>query len=96
MVITRLLRRIERAGFFVFFFGMFLAAIGITQDVAILRNVGLAILVLTLLTVIVKSLRDVSGKPRRPQFADEPKQEARPQRQPPERLPGRPGDPDTV
>lgn len=95
-MITRLLKRIERAGFFIFFFGMFLAAIGITQDVAILRNIGLAILVLSILTVIVKAIRDISGKPRRPQPTDEPSSQGKASPKPRERLPGRPGDPDTV
>jgi len=96
-VITRLLKRIERAGFLIFFLGMFLAAIGITQDVAILRDIGLVVLVVTIVTIIVKARRDVTGKPHRiqpsqpsstTQPADRPK--------PSERLPGRPGDPDTV
>ena len=97
-MITRLLKRIERSGFFIFFFGMFLAAIGITQDVAILRNTGLAILVLTILTVIVKARLDITRKPPRVQTPDvtgtpvRPKRQARTQ----DRLPGRPGDPDTV
>ena len=95
-MITRLLKRIERAGFFIFFFGMFLAAIGITQDVAILRNVGLAVLVLTIITVLVKARLDITRRPPRPQTAEEPKNQERPRARPQERLPGRPGDPDTV
>jgi hypothetical protein len=76
---------------------MFLAAIGITQDVAILRDIGLVVLVVTIVTVIVKARRDVTGKPHRAQPAQSsPTTQPADRPKPSERLPGRPGDPDTV
>ena len=97
-MITRLFKRIERFGFFIFFFGMFLAAIGITQDVAILRTIGFAVLVLTILTVIVRARLDISRRPPRTQPSELTVAPSRPspQGRSQERLPGRPGDPDTV
>jgi hypothetical protein len=72
-VIRKILNRIERSGFFLFFLALFLLAIGITQEIDILRNIGIVILVLILLTVIVRARREISGKPRRPQSTDDPK-----------------------
>ena len=76
---------------------MFVAAIGITQDVAILRDIGLVVIVVTILTVIVKARRDVTGKPHRAQPSQPtPTTQPTDRPKPSERLPGRPGDPDTV
>jgi Kef-type K+ transport system membrane component KefB len=72
-LITRIRRRIEKSGFFLFFLGLFLMAIGITQDLTILRDIGLVILLLILVTVIVRARRDVTGTPRRPRSPDDTK-----------------------
>jgi hypothetical protein len=63
--VRKLRQRIERAGFFIFFLGLILAAIGISQGVAVLWILGLVILGLVVLTVIVRATRAVSGPPRR-------------------------------
>jgi type III secretory pathway component EscV len=57
-------RRIEKSGFFLFFAAFFFMAIGITQGIPVLTYAGLAVLVLILGTVLVRSARDVM-KPRR-------------------------------
>jgi hypothetical protein len=72
-MVRNLIQRIQRAGFFIFFFALFILAIGITQDISLLRDIGLVILVVILLTIIIRARRDISGKPRRPQPTDESK-----------------------
>ena len=62
-------RRIERLGFFLFFFAFFLLAIGLAQDVQILRYIGLALLALILLVVLTRAARDVMRPRRRPTSA---------------------------
>jgi hypothetical protein len=60
-----LLKRVERAGFFIFFAGLFMAAIGIASGTRPLWMAGVAIVVLVLLAVLVRARRSVS-LPRRP------------------------------
>ena len=72
-MIRKILNRIERSGFFIFFLAMFLLAIGITQDIPILRDIGFAIVVLILLTLLLRARRDVWGKPRRPPSSEDKK-----------------------
>lgn len=64
-------RRIERSGFFLFFFAFFLLAVGLAQGVTILRNIGLALLLLIVVVVIARSARDVRRPRRRPSTIDE-------------------------
>ncbi|MCC6792884.1 MAG: hypothetical protein IT336_14430 [Thermomicrobiales bacterium] len=61
---NRVRRRIERSGFFLFFFAFFLLALGLAQGISILIYTGLAVLLLILAVVIIRSARDVM-RPRR-------------------------------
>ena len=70
-MVRNVVQRIQRAGFFIFFFALFILAIGITQDIDLLRNIGLVLLAVILVTIIIRARRDISGKPRRPKPTDE-------------------------
>lgn len=82
---TNLRRRIEKSGFFLFFGAFFFMAIGITQGITILTVIGLAVLLLILATIIIRSARDVR-KPRRRApvvtTTSSPKTTTRPKNQP--------------
>lgn len=65
-MLQKVRRRIERSGFFLFFFAFLLLALGLAQGISVLTYIGLAVLGLILTTVIVRSALDVRRPRRRP------------------------------
>lgn len=79
----RIRRRVERSGFFLFFFAFLLLAIGLAQGVEPLRNIGLGLLIVILAVVIGRSALDVTRPKRRPAAANPPQSAARTSHRPP-------------
>jgi type III secretory pathway component EscV len=72
-MVRKIVQRVQRSGFFIFFFALFIFAIGVTQDFPLLRDIGLAIVIVIVLTIIIRARRDISTKPKRPQSTDKSK-----------------------